>query len=197
MKKPVYLPGSLNLDIPGRIFEELFEASSLNEWRYNLWLWVNTVMTADFNWSCKVFSGSPANLLYNHAYITRLIEFAWEFRLPREIPQLDEAECKQLIQHAIFIPVKPRLCDVNDCIITIHYLDSEEWRNPRLAFGKAFMVYSLTCWHEILFYWLQYGLSHTSMIGNKYCDSNLYIYTQLNKLVEAAFLLNQRGLHEY
>ena len=194
MKRHIHLPDFLDRHTPEQLLEELFEACSLNEWRYSLWLWVNTVMTEDLNWSSNGFSESPASLLYNHAYLTKLVEAAWALRpVEGETPPLTDERKEALIQQAIFIPKRPKLCDVDDRIITFHYLSTEEWNNPKLVFGSAFKVYSLMQWHEILFDWLEYGLSNSSMIENTYFNTNLYLYTQLNKLVEAAFLLQCRN----
>lgn len=194
MKRLNHLPHYFDRHTPGELFTELFEACCVHEWRYCLWLWVNTVMTENLHWSSSRFSKSPASLLYNHAYLTKLVEAAWMLRLVEgETRRITDKQREALLKETVFIPQKPKLCDVNDCIITLHYISNEEWNDPKLVFETTFNVYSLSQWHEILFDWLLYGLSNSSMIGSTYFNSNLYSYTQLNKLVEAAFLLKCRG----
>jgi hypothetical protein len=129
---------------------------------------------------------SPVGLLFTHQLNARLVEAAYLIsRTKRALKLADtihihfDVQLKQEEQEWLHYPV---------------YLSSFERINPYFAISKVFKVYTVSRYLDLLYEWLETGLSNHS--ADEFLDTSdvIYLYENLQKLYEAAWIIKQREI---
>ncbi|MBD1384602.1 HEPN domain-containing protein [Mucilaginibacter rigui] len=127
---------------------------------------------------------SPAGLLFTHQLNARLVEAVYLISRTRRALKLADAihinfdvQLKQEEQEWLHYPI---------------YLSSVERINPYLAISNFFKVYTVAQYLDLLYEWLETGLSNYS--ANEFLDTSdvIYFYENMQKLYEAAWIIRQR-----
>ncbi len=163
-----------------------FDKNDLNGWREDIRYWYESVLTEDQYWSPSINdSYSSANLLYLYSCIRSLVEIFMH--------QLSEEERLELsVEYnnpaSIFPEIDSFRVRQNCRVSTLYYVNPDARKNPLPAILKGLSIFTLCQWQEILYDWLEYGLSTNPYTGNYFPFSGT-IYQTLIKTLEISYLI--------
>ncbi|GAB2690536.1 hypothetical protein GCM10027037_11980 [Mucilaginibacter koreensis] len=129
---------------------------------------------------------SPAGLLFTHQLNARLIEAIYLISRTKRALKLAgaihinfEVQLQQEEQEWLHYPI---------------YLSSVERINPYFAISNFFKVYTVDQYLDLLYEWLETGLSNHS--ADEFLDTSdvIYLYENVQKLYEAAWVIKQREI---
>ncbi|WP_270088721.1 hypothetical protein [Sphingobacterium sp. SYP-B4668] len=163
-----------------------FDKDDLLGWRDNIRNWYQAIIAQEQYWSTnrdKRFSG--ANLLYLYSCIHSFLEMFFDELTDDHIVQQDSKSKDTL---AIFQETPSIHIHHKNGNIVFYYIDSTEIENPFNAILNSLQPFSNYEWEEILYAWLEYGLSHNGYSG-KYHEYSTFIYQSLTKIIELSYIL--------
>ncbi|MDN3551263.1 hypothetical protein [Mucilaginibacter aquaedulcis] len=129
---------------------------------------------------------SPAGLLFTHQLNAKLVEAVYLISRTKRASKLADAininfdqQLQQEEQEWLHYPV---------------HLSSVERINPYLAISHFFKVYTVDQYLDLLYEWLETGLSNHS--ADEFLDTSdvIYLYENMQKLYEAAWIIKQREI---
>ncbi|PJJ84642.1 HEPN domain-containing protein [Mucilaginibacter auburnensis] len=129
---------------------------------------------------------SPAGLLFTHQLNAKLVEAVYLISRTKRTLKLADAihinfdvQLNQEEQEWLHYPI---------------YLSSVERINPYLAISNFFKVYTVGHYLDLLYEWLETGLSNYS--ADEFLDTSdvIYFYENMQKLYEAAWIIRQREI---
>ncbi|SEM44515.1 hypothetical protein SAMN05216436_104227 [bacterium A37T11] len=180
------------LSKPSLVFENFFKSGDPNYWKHTLWGWLSSQLTDGFIMPQLFVTDKMAPFPQAHYQLARMVEAAWVKQNEQAIHRLrfNGEEIKRLMSATIQLQSKPKFYEVNEKLYTFYFLNVDERRIPDLVLQNTFLIYDLYDWQTILEEWLVYG--RLNFIQAAYTNKSviLYVYVQLNKLVEAVFLLH-------
>lgn len=129
---------------------------------------------------------NPATLLYAHKLTVRLIEAAY---------LICNSKRGISLAGSVYIDVQEQLNhERKEWFEYPAYLSTVEQINPYLAIANFFQVYSLEQYRNFLNEWLEIGLSAHSVGEELLISEVIYVYENLQKLYESAWIIRQREL---
>ena len=182
---------------PASVILELFSMSSLTDWRMDLWQYLKAA-TAKLGW---VMLSQPGDAVFLQRMLERLMECCWmllqekeardgEVELPAFAPfsgewQADERQ-RRLEHDAVHLAHGGKIC----------LLRQRELDNPCLVLKAFFETMPLRRWKHLLSEWTEYALRRTSLFEETENYDLLVHYEQLEKLLEAAYILKKQVLEK-
>lgn len=186
-EKKIHLPERLkNHTHDIAALRSFFLNCSLAEWKEQLWKWLHVVTIEGLVWSKPVTSSNGSELLYSYHYCISFIDIVFE------ITESPEGNGKTAPKQEAMGPIKHHehidaLCRGRK--VSFKHISIAEARQPTLILQEFVAAFSCRQWEDILYDWLEYGLSEEAYIHTRYADSSLYIYHLLNRMLEACFLI--------
>lgn len=200
---PLHFQSRHKVDIPNWIklppysvktLKDFFDKNDLNGWREDIRYWYESVLTEDQYWSASINDNySGANLLYLYSCIKSFIEIF--------MYQLSEEERLDLsVEYnnpaSIFPEIDSFCVRQNERVSTLYYINSEARKNPLHVILEGLSIFTLREWQEILYDWLEYGLSANPYTGT-YVPFSGTIYQTLIKTIEISYLIAFKGEIEF
>ncbi len=164
--------------------KDFFDRDDLNGWREDIRYWYQTVIDEKEFWSAdhenSKFSG--ANLLFNYTCIYALLEMLSNKSEESPILPVDMDDSFSILPECQSV-----LIGHMNKEIVLYYVSNEELDNPLSALLATVKLYDQQEWNEILFEWINYGLSKNRYTG-AYSDYSTRIYQTMIKIIELAYL---------
>ncbi|SKB67413.1 hypothetical protein SAMN05660841_01787 [Sphingobacterium nematocida] len=166
--------------------KEFFDRNDLNGWRKDIRYWYESVLTENHFWSASNSSHfSGANLVHIYSCICSFLEMF--------LNQLSEQEGSNFnLEDDATVSIFPETTSINieekGEAVTLYYIKKETIENPLLAILESLSIFTLIEWQEILYDWLQYGLSSNSYIG-AYATYTGRVYQTLTKVLELGYMI--------
>lgn len=196
-----------------RLLDYIFEIQSLSNWREQL----DSVLRNQTDKSSYFDDGNYDRYLINLIELTHyLVKFLFLYANNREsyftfpyyiLPtyrlnseeliifmiQLSEEDRLELsVEYnnpaSIFPEIDSFRVQQNGRFSTLYYVNSEARKNPLHAILESLSIFTLCQWQEILYDWLEYGLSTNPYTGNYFPFSGT-IYQTLIKTLEISYLI--------
>jgi hypothetical protein len=176
---------------PASVILELFSMSSLHDWRMDLWQYLKAA-TTKLGW---FMLSQPGDAVFLQKMLERLMECCWLLLQEREEQDGEEAlpafapfsaECQAEERQ------KRLEYDVIEQVYVgkIRLLRQRELDNPFLVLKAFFETMPLAEWKNMLSDWTEYALRRTSLFEETENYDLLVHYEQLEKLLEAAYILS-------
>jgi HEPN domain-containing protein len=169
---------------PLKIISDFFSADWLPGHLDSLFEWRKYVIEEGYY--TDEHKKSPAGLLFTHQLNAKLIEAAYLISRTKRALKLADAihinfdlQLQKEEQEWLHYPV---------------YLSSTECINPYLAISNIFKAYTVHKYLDLLYEWLETGLSNHS--ADEFLDTSdvVYFYENMQKLYEAAWVIKQREI---
>lgn len=166
--------------------QEFFDRNDLNGWREDIRYWYESVLTENHFWSAsnsRHFSG--ANLVHIYSCIYSFLEM-----FLNQLSEQDRSRFNSENDSTVSIFSEAPSINIQEKgeALTLYYIDKKNIENPLHEILKSLSIFSLVEWQEILYDWLQYGLSSNSNIG-AYAPYTGTIYQTLIKVLELSYLI--------
>lgn len=132
----------------------------------------------------------PADLYFQYKMVIKMLEAAWLLR------KKNRTQTPTPESSLVSAQNEPLKSEDKRLLHSPTFLNPSEILNPYNTFRSIFAEFHLTEYHDILDRWLSEGLS------SFYCESILEkkevitVYENLQKLIEAMYLIHERELNE-
>ncbi|MCD8739690.1 HEPN domain-containing protein [Mucilaginibacter roseus] len=131
-------------------------------------------------------SSGPVSLLFTHKLTMSLIEALYILNLSRSAKQ-------SLVKIRLNVNAQLQLEQLSWIDYPV-YLSEEEVINPYLAIAHFFKAYTVGQYGELLREWLETALSTSAADETLEASDIIYVYENLQKLYEAAWVIRQREI---
>ncbi|MDF2516237.1 MAG: hypothetical protein K0R59_1533 [Sphingobacterium sp.] len=188
LKKQVTLPPWLAPQpFSIKAVQDFFSHGCLDRWKEHIKYWHRAAITENCFWS--VGQESPyyggSTLLFNYSCIYSLLEM---FRNEADLRKIDYV-AKDPNQQILIRDTATITVVNNDDKFHLSHTNTEQLEDLFLSIAKLINQYTKIEWDEILYDWLEYGLSKEAYANEDFSNQTLLIYDILINIVELAYIL--------
>lgn len=155
-----------------------FDMADCEQWQQELKLWHQAL------WQDRApdQKSSSTHFLYSYTLISNLLDMYFEL-------SDDSQNAVSLDEVSMLEQVPPRYAERKDNIIRFHYVKETDLGNPLQAVLETVKRFSKTHWEEVLYDWLNFGLSHHSISEVADKNETIVVYQLLNRIIELSYIL--------
>jgi hypothetical protein len=170
---------------PYQIIYHFYDYTSLDMCRQHLHKWFEAAFVEAYAWK-----DIPANLLYFYERFESLLYACWLIYkddkpiTAKNKPNTAWFEVSALSQHRA------------ERIETFKFLNAYEMQNPLSVLYAFYHKTDFDAWRAEIHNWLEAGLGRQGITHISEAENVLFVMEQLNKLVEASYLIHQAQLCE-
>lgn len=170
-----------------KAIQDFFSHGCLDRWKEHIKYWHKAAITENCFWSATqespFYGGST--LLFNYSCIYTLLEMFHNEADLRKIEYIVKDPNQQIL---IRDKVSITIVNKNDKFHLSH-TNTEQLENLFPSIANLINQYTKIEWDEILYDWLEYGLSKEAYANEDFSNQTLLIYETLINLVELAYIL--------
>ncbi|MND74544.1 hypothetical protein D3C87_1117620 [compost metagenome] len=170
-----------------KAIQDFFSHGCLDRWKEHIKYWHKAAITENCFWSATkespFYGGST--LLFNYSCIYTLLEM---FRNEADLRKIEYIVKDPNQQILIRDKVSITIVNKNDKFHLSH-TNTEQLENLFPSIANLINQYTKIEWDEILYDWLEYGLSKEAYANEDFSNQTLLIYETLINLVELAYIL--------
>ncbi|RKF34153.1 hypothetical protein BCY89_10980 [Sphingobacterium siyangense] len=165
-----------------------FTHKCLDGWREYIKYWHRAAITENCFWSANSdYSGS--SLLFTYSCIYSLLEmFRNEAELRKIKCTLQNAKQQVTLLYPHPIPIKYEVEKYN-----LNYTSAEQLEDSFLSIANLINHHTKIEWDEILYDWLEYGLSYEAYSNAEFSNQTLCIRDRLINIIELAYVLSYKN----
>ena len=171
----------------GYLIYRFFDYTSLDGCRRLLRKWFEAAFAEEYAWE-----DAPVNLLYFHERFEILLYACW---LLHSGSKTQTAQQKQS-NAAMSIELSPFYERMAEKAEVLKFLTAYEMQHPHYVLQEFFNQRDVYAWQKELHNWIEAALGKQTITQINNTRNLLPVMEQLNKLAEAAWLINQARLHE-
>ncbi|KKO92274.1 hypothetical protein AAW12_05870 [Sphingobacterium sp. Ag1] len=164
--------------------QSFFIHNCLDGWREYIKYWHRAAITENCSWSAGS-NYSSSTLLFTYSCIYSLLEMFRNEADLRKITCTVQDPKQQIIlryPHSILIKHKEEK-------YTLNYTSTEQLEDSFLSIANLINQHAEIEWNEILYDWLEYGLSKEAYSNAEFSNQTLCIHDRLINIIELAYLL--------
>ena len=171
----------------GSVIYLFYDYTSLEGCRRLLHQWFEAAFAEEYVWK-----NTPANLLYFYERFEILLYGCW--LLYTGSKNLTAKHTRSV--SAGSIKLSPLSAHMAERVEVFKFLTAYEMQNPLSVLQQFFNRLDLYAWQKELHNWIEAALGRQTITQINDTRNLLPVMEQLNKLAEAAWLINQAHLHE-
>lgn len=170
---------------PYQIIYHFYDYNSLDMCRQQLDKWFKAAFVEAYAWK-----DIPANLLYFYERFESLLYGCWLLYNNKETTTAKNKTGTAKFEVSALTQRRAERIEV------FKFLNSYEMQNPLIVLHAFYHTMDFYAWRIELHNWLEAGLGKQTITHISNTENILPVMEQLNKLIEAAYLIHQAHLHE-
>lgn len=171
----------------GDLIYRFFDYTSLEGCRRLLRKWFEAAFAEEYAWK-----DTPANLLYFYERFEILMYACWLLHNGSKTQKVQQKQSGSAMSIELS-PLYERMAEKTE---VLKFLAAYEMQNPHDVLEQFFNSQDLSAWQKELHNWIEAALGKQTIIHIIDTRDLLPVMEQLNKLAEAAWLINQSHLYE-